>query len=113
MFRLEDQEINGVKILQWDPEVRPERVMYYKIITTAATDEAAFEELRQKFEALPELDEKPTWGYWDVIVKKKTDVDFVGYSRHGDWDGRSETRIAFYLMGPAGKSEKRRDRKRK
>lgn len=102
MFALENQELNGVKIVKWNPDERPDRVMYHKIETNLPSLAESFDSLKAQFDALPELTVANSWGYWDMLVKAKADIDFVAYNQ-----GRGN-KIEYYLMGPSAKSYKRK-----
>jgi len=94
-------KLNGIDIVEWDPDNRPaDKVMYHKITTREPDFESAVKSLQSRFEALPEENISKSWGYWDVIVKHKKNVNFVAFRRY---DPPDESRIDFYLMGPSGR----------
>lgn len=113
MFRLEEQKLNGVNIVKWQPEDTAIGVLYYKITTGCVFESEAYDLLLCKYEALPESEMKPSWGYWDRIIKYKKDVEYVGYCKEDGHDNILQARYTFFLRGPAGKSENVRESRKK
>lgn len=113
MNKLEDQKINNINIVPWCPSALLDNVLYYKIVVNEETEGNAYDALKRKFEELPEEKIDPSWGYWDLIIKSKKNVTYVGYSRQHDHEGKATQTVDFYLMGPSGRSENKAERKRK